>query len=71
MDVLVIDETEQDGYESREGQVIEGKFSYGGDTVIVGKPLPDDIVRYHDGEYSSIWERIDLNDIFPPESDLE
>lgn len=38
--------------------VISGIWSYGGDTVIVGKPQRGDIIGYYEGFYSHVWEKI-------------
>jgi len=60
IDVLIIDDVACSGGTCRKGEVIEGIFSHGGDTSIVGKPEAGDLVGHRLGYYASIWEKIDL-----------
>jgi len=60
IDVLIIDDVACNGGTCRKGEVIEGIFSDGSDTSIVGKPEAGDLVGHRLGDYTSIWEKIDL-----------
>ena len=62
IDVVVIDDIVGYGGK-REGELIEGIYSYGGDTMIVGKPQTGDIVGWRLGYYASIWEKIELAEL--------
>jgi hypothetical protein len=42
----------------RVGGVIEGFWSYGGDSAIVGKPKVGDIVGHFEEAYSIVWEKV-------------
>jgi hypothetical protein len=42
----------------RKGAKIEGIWSYGGDTGIIGKPQIGDIVGFYYGHYAKLWEKL-------------
>jgi hypothetical protein len=58
IDIVIIDSVAcYDGdYEGGcAGDTIEGIYSYGGDTGIIGKPQAGDLVGWRLGNYASIW----------------